>query len=160
MENACRNAGCFHDEAIRHARLFTYLSRVYSLCINIGGGPFRRHRFGAGQLGAGHFGAVYYFFLFSSYAEKNNEAGNFLNAVEREPVGTRVLNPTASEASYKPKQRSYRKTNLKKKVLAPDSPGAEMSRERRRNVPDPTYNVVTPVSRVQFQNISVHMWNP
>ena len=50
-----------------------------------------------------------------------------MNAVEREPVETRVLNPTGSEASYKPKQRSYRKTNLKKKVLAPDSPGAEMS---------------------------------
>ena len=38
-----------------------------------------------------------------------------------------VLNPTASEASYKPKQRSYTKTNLKKKVLVPNSPGAEMS---------------------------------
>ena len=50
-----------------------------------------------------------------------------MNAVEREPVETRVLNPTASEASYKPKQRSYRKTNLKKKVLAPDSPGTQMS---------------------------------
>ena len=50
-----------------------------------------------------------------------------MNAVERKPVETRVLNPTASEASYKPKQRSYRKTNLKKKVLAPNSPGAQMS---------------------------------
>ena len=51
-----------------------------------------------------------------------------MNAVEHEPVETRVLNPTASEASYKPKQRSYRKTNLKKKkVLTPDSPGAELS---------------------------------
>ena len=50
-----------------------------------------------------------------------------MNAVEREPVPTKVLNPNASEVSYKPKQRSYRKTNLKKKVLAPDSPGAEMS---------------------------------
>jgi len=48
-----------------------------------------------------------------------------LDAVEREPVKTRVLNPTASEASYKPEQLSYRKTNLKKKVLVPDSPGAE-----------------------------------
>ena len=37
-----------------------------------------------------------------------------LNAVEREPVPTRVLNPNASEASYKPKQRIYRKTKLKK----------------------------------------------
>ena len=35
-----------------------------------------------------------------------------LNAVEREPVPTRVLNPNASEASCKPKQRSYRKTKL------------------------------------------------
>ena len=67
-----------------------------------------------------------------------------MNAVERESVETRVLNPTASEASYKPKQRSYRKTNLKKKVLAPYSPGAKMSgaesrapNRRRRNVPDP-----------------------
>ena len=50
-----------------------------------------------------------------------------MNAVEREPVETRVLNPTASEASYKPKQRSYRKTNLKKKVLAPNCPVAKMS---------------------------------
>ena len=37
-----------------------------------------------------------------------------LNAVEREPVPTRVLNPNASEASQKPKQCSYRKTKLKK----------------------------------------------
>ena len=50
-----------------------------------------------------------------------------MNAVEHEPVPTRVLNPNASEASYKPKQRSYRKTTIKKEVLAPDSPVAEMS---------------------------------
>ena len=49
-----------------------------------------------------------------------------MNAVEREPVETRVLNPTASEASYKPKQRSYRKTR-EKKILVPNGPGAEMS---------------------------------
>ena len=36
-----------------------------------------------------------------------------LNAVEREPVEPRVLNPNASEASYKPKQRSYKKTKLR-----------------------------------------------
>ena len=41
--------------------------------------------------------------------KKNNEADNSLNAVEREPV----LNPTASKASYKPKQRSCGKTKLK-----------------------------------------------
>ena len=46
--------------------------------------------------------------------EKNNEADNSLNAFEREPVPTRVLNPNASEASYKPKQRSYGKTKRKK----------------------------------------------
>ena len=39
---------------------------------------------------------------------KKNEAGNSLNAIKREPVPTRFLNPNASEASYKPKQRSYR----------------------------------------------------
>ena len=50
-----------------------------------------------------------------------------MNVVEREPVPTRVVNPNANEASYTPKQRSYRKTNLKKEVLQPDSPGAEMS---------------------------------
>ena len=60
-------------------------------------------------------------------------AGNSLNAVEREPVPTRVLNPNASEASYKPKQRSYRKTKLKnpaivrRRVLVPDSPGTQIS---------------------------------
>ena len=35
-----------------------------------------------------------------------------LKAVESELVPTRVLNPNASEASYKPKQRSYRKMKL------------------------------------------------
>ena len=60
------------------------------------------------RLGAGYLGAV------SSYEEKNNEASNSLNTVEREPVLTGILNPNASEASYKPKQRSYRKTKLKK----------------------------------------------
>ena len=72
-----------------------------------------------------------------------------MNAVEREPVETRVLNPTASEASYKPKHHSFRTMDLKKKVLAPNSPGAEMSgaelssaetaapNRPRRNVPDP-----------------------
>ena len=74
----------------------------------------RRHRnLGEGHFGAGHFPNFYLpfpNFFFSSYEERNNEAGNFLNAVEREPVETRVLNPTTSEASYKPKQRSYRKT--------------------------------------------------
>jgi len=35
-----------------------------------------------------------------------------LNAVELEPVETKVLNPNVSEASYKPKQRSYKKTKL------------------------------------------------
>ena len=54
--------------------------------------------------------------LFLELWRKNNEVGNFLNAVEREPVENRVLNPTASEAIYKPKQRSYRTTNLKKYV--------------------------------------------
>ena len=32
-------------------------------------------------------------FYFSSYTEKNSETGNFLTAVERKPVPTRVLNP-------------------------------------------------------------------
>ena len=71
-----------------------------------------------------------------------------MNAVERKPVETRVLNRTASEASYKPKQRSFRTTNLKKKVLAPNSPGAEMSsaetaapNQRRRTVPDPFFGL-------------------
>ena len=50
-----------------------------------------------------------------------------MDAVEREPVETRVLNPTASEASYKPKQRSYRTMNLNFFFLAPNSPGAEIS---------------------------------
>ena len=84
-----------------------------------------------------------------------------MNAVECEPVENRVLNPTASEASYKPKKRSIQKNKSKKKVLAPDSPCAEMSgtemsgaemsgdemssaktappNRRRRNVPDPTF---------------------
>ena len=51
-------------------------------------------------------------FLFFELWRKNNEAGNSLNAVEREPVPTRVLSPNVSKANYKPKQRSYRKTKL------------------------------------------------
>ena len=53
---------------------------------------------------------------------KNNVAGNFWNALEREPVETRVLNHTASEASFKPKQRSYGKTKKKKKFWRPIVP--------------------------------------
>ena len=108
-----------------------YLNQIY------GGGTFRRRRFGAAdsappiRLWTTRRRAVSApfpnLFLFFDLWRKNHEAGNFLNAVEREPVETRVLNPIAREASYKPKQRSYRKTNLKQKVLAPDSPGAEMS---------------------------------
>ena len=45
--------------------------------------------------------------------KKNNEAGNFLKTVERKPVETRVLNATASKASYKMKKRSYKKTKKK-----------------------------------------------
>ena len=53
-----------------------------------------------------------------------------MNAVERELVETRVLNPTASEASYKPKQRSYRTTNLKKQVRRRNG-GAESAAPKR-----------------------------
>ena len=51
-----------------------------------------------GFMGEGHFGAA-------DSAVDNWAPCRF---VEREPVPTRVLNPNASEASYKPKQRSYR----------------------------------------------------
>jgi len=44
---------------------------------------------------------------------KNPPEKIHLNAVERKPVETRDLNPNASEASYKPEQRSYRKTKRK-----------------------------------------------
>ena len=39
------------------------------------------------------------------------------NVVERELVPTGVLNPNASESSYKPKQRGHRKTKVKKPVI-------------------------------------------
>ena len=92
-----------------------------------------------------------------------------MNAVEREPVETRVLNPTASEASYKPKQRSCRTTNLKNKILAPNSPGAEMSGAElssaesaapnrwRRNVPDPRKWAHFKLSKVFEQPKPVHL---
>ena len=71
-----------------------------------------------------------------------------MNAVERKPVETRVLNPTASEASYKPKQHSYRKTNLKKKFWHPIIPAPKYPATKcpapnrgRRNVPDHSYAV-------------------
>ena len=37
------------------------------------------------------------------------------NVVDSKPVPTKVVNPNASKSSYKPKQRSHRKTELKKK---------------------------------------------
>ena len=40
-----------------------------------------------------------------------------MNAVEREPIPTRVLNPNASEASYKPKQRMLQKNEAKKNIF-------------------------------------------
>ena len=129
--------------------------------------PTRRHRFGAELLGVVPFWRRTFrrrfiiFFIFDLW-RKNNEAGNFLNAVEREPVETRVLNPTATEASYKPKQRSCRTTNLKKKVLVPNRPGAEMScaetgapNRRRRIVPDPSYINIY----VYIQNLNLHYTN-
>ena len=63
----------------------------------------RIHRTFVGLFRASFFPADFYF-----------EAGSSLNAVEREPVPTSVLNSSESEASYKPKQLSYRKTKLKK----------------------------------------------
>ena len=49
---------------------------------------------------------VHLFFVHGLFSSKHkNKAGNSLNAVECEPVPTRVLNPNASETSYKPKQR-------------------------------------------------------
>ena len=50
-----------------------------------------------------------------------------LKAVEREPVETRVINPNASEASYKPKQRSYRKTELHFFFLGGFYPGTKIN---------------------------------
>ena len=73
---------------------------------------------GCRRLGARHLGTVPFcsrtFGCRFELWRKNNEAGNSLNAVGHEPVPTRVLNSTASEVSYKPKQRSYGKTKLKK----------------------------------------------
>jgi len=102
----------------------------------MGGGLFGRCPLGARQLDAVPFGRRTFGRRFELW-RKNNEAGNSLNAVEREPVPTRVLNPNASEASYKPKQRTYWKTKLKKpaivrrRVLAPDSPGAQTAAPKR-----------------------------
>ena len=63
-----------------------------------GGVPFRRRGLGAGQLGDVPFRHRFLiFYLFFELWRKKNEAGNSLNAVEREPVETRVLNPTAIE---------------------------------------------------------------
>ena len=77
------------------------------------------------------------------HPEKNPPENNPLNAVEREPAPTRVLNPNAREASYKPKQRSYRKTKLKKraivrhpKVQTPKLPAPKRTRTR---IPGHTY---------------------
>ena len=74
---------------------------------------FGRCRLSARQLGALLFGRRTFGLRFEFW-RKNNEAGNSLNAADRKPVLTTVLNSNASEVSYKPKQGSYRKTKLKK----------------------------------------------
>ena len=64
-----------------------------------------------GTFPAGFFPAVFSplglfpagFFPAGIFPAKKTQCGRqFWNAVEREPVETRVLNPNASEASYKP----------------------------------------------------------
>ena len=50
--------------------------------------------------------------FFDLWRKKNNEACNSLNAVQPEPVPTRVLNPNASEANYKPEQLSYSRSHF------------------------------------------------
>ena len=72
-----------------------------------------------------------FYFIFR-VMKKNNKAGNSLNVVEREPVSTRFLNPKASESSYKPKQRSYRKNESKK--ISSGTRKSRHSNVRRRNV--------------------------
>ena len=62
-----------------------------------------------------------------------------MNAVEREPVETRVLNPTASEASYKPKQRIATENEYNKKDFFLDS--FRSPNVRRRNVQRPNGGV-------------------
>ena len=78
-----------------------------------------------------------------------------MNAVECEPVETRVLNPTASEASYKLKQRCYRKTNLKKKFGRPIVPAPKFPAPKcpRPNGGAETYP--TPVILKWLRNLSV-----
>jgi len=55
-----------------------------------------------------------------------------LNAVEREPFPTRVINPNANEASYKPRQRSYIKTKLKKNRREKNLSGKDLAGEKPR----------------------------
>ena len=81
--------------------------------------------------------------------KKKNEAGNYLNAVEREPVPTRVLNPNTSEASYEPKQRSYRKTKLKKTGNSP-APSSGVRQSRRPNVQRPNGGAQTYPTRKKY----------
>ena len=74
------------------------------------------------------------------------QAGNSMIAVECEPVPTKVLNPNASEASYKPEQRIDRKTKLKKIslfgyessiCLGLNCPSPETSRRRKKQINPP-----------------------
>ena len=81
------------------------------------------------------------------------QAGNSLNAVEHKPVSTRVLNPNASEVSYKPKQQKNRKTKLKLfSLLWYESSiclGANFPRHETSRTPD-FY-----LGRIQFQHVFV-----
>ena len=91
--------------------MYNYINNYTLLCIIIkrrrNGGtisapPFGRRPFGAADSAPDIRAPFPNLFLFFELRIKNNEAGN-------------SLNPNASEASYKSKQRSYRRNNLKKK---------------------------------------------
>ena len=82
-----------------------------------------------GRILSGIYNTLFWFYLFFIiinvllwifwWSEYSPREGSWLCKICRwhEPVSTRVLNPNASGASYKPKQRSYRKTKLKKLLL-------------------------------------------
>ena len=75
---------------------------------------------------------------------------------------TRVLNPNASGASYKPKQRSYRKMNLKEKVLAPHIPGAQMASPKRTRPQFSSARINLKMSQLdcrQLNRITIFIWS-
>ena len=119
------------------------------------------------SFGAGHFGAVSYFFF------SNNEEKTMKQAIPWMPLSANLklessILPRAKRATSRNKVATEKR--IKKKVLAPNGPGAEISgaemssaetvalNRRHRNVPDPCLLPVCECSLYCVSRYIINYW--